>query len=89
MEGNGFLAYPALGGQVRFPYFILITDGQDHVIRVEGQYRLGLEDEFLQYIASDSLLAQEDMGVLEHYQLKYLRRPFENGYKITYVDTSL
>ena len=89
MEGNGFLTYPALGGQVRFPYFILITDGENHVIRVEGQYRLGPEDEFLQYIAADSLLAAEDMGVLEHYQLKYLRTPFENGYKITYVDTSL
>ena len=89
MEGSGFLTYPALGGQVRFPYFILITDGENHVIRVEGQYRLGPEDEFLQYIAADSLLAAEDMGVLEHYQLKYLRTPFENGYKITYVDTSL
>ncbi len=89
MEGSGFLTYPALGGQVRFPYFILITDGEDHVIRVEGQYRLRPEDEFLQYIAADSLLAPEDAGVLEHYQLKYLRTPFENGYKITYVDTSL
>ena len=89
MEESGFLTYPALGGQVRFPYFILITDGNDHVIRVEGQYRLRPEDEFLQYIVADSLLAPEDAGVLEHYQLKYLRTPFENGYKITFVDTIL
>ena len=89
MEESGFLTYPALGGQVRFPYFILITDGNDHVIRVEGQYRLRPEDEFLQYIVADSLLAPDDAGVLEHYQLKYLRTPFENGYKITFVDTSL
>ena len=74
----------------RLPYFILVTDGDDRVIRVEGQYGgLGPDEELLEDLAAQSLAGMADRGSLEPYQLTYLRRPFESGYRIAYVDTSL
>ena len=67
-------------GTVRAPYFILITDGNDEIIGVEGQYGPEPEDEDLKRLAAQSLSAAEDGGLLEMYQLRYLRRPFESGY---------
>ena len=75
--------------EARLPYFILITDGDQEVIGVEGQYRLEAEDEFLSLLALESLSAAEDEGVLERYQLQYSRRPVGGGYQITYVDASV
>lgn len=76
--------------RTRMPFFILVTDGEDKVIQMEGQYG-GLEpdEELMQDLAARSLSGSQDMGELEPYQLSYLRRPFENGYRITYVDTSM
>ena len=72
----------------RLPYFILVTDGDDRVIRVEGQYGgLGPDEELLEDLAAQSLAGMADRGSLEPYQLTYLRRPFESGYRIAYVDT--
>lgn len=76
-------------GTVRAPYFILITDGNDEIIGVEGQYGPEPEDEDLKRLAAQSLSAAEDGGLLEMYQLRYLRRPFESGYRIVYMDTSM
>ena len=90
MEGNGFLAYPALGGQVRFPYFILITDGQDHVIRVEGQYRSGAGGRIPPvHRGGQPSGARRTWACWSTTSSNTCARPFENGYKITYVDTSL
>lgn len=74
---------------VRVPYFILVTDGDDQIIRVEGRYSPGQDSEMLQRLAAQSLSSAEDGGVLEMYQLRYLRRPLESGYRIAYMDTSL
>ncbi len=74
---------------VRVPYFILVTDGDDQIIRVEGRYSPGQDSETLQRLAAQSLSSAEDGGVLEMYQLRYLRRPLESGYRIAYMDTSL
>lgn len=74
---------------VRMPYFILVTDGDDQIIRVEGRYSPGQDSEMLQRLAAQSLSSAEDGGVLEMYQLRYLRRPLESGYRIAYMDTSL
>ena len=71
------------------PYFILVTDGDDQIIRVEGRYSPGQDSEMLQRLAAQSLSSAEDGGVLEMYQLRYLRRPLESGYRIAYMDTSL
>ena len=81
-----FFSTPA---DMRMPYFIDVTDQKDEIIRVDGQYRLEPEDEFLRYLAATSLAASDDHGFLEDYQLQFARRPFESGYIITYVDTSL
>ena len=81
-----FFSTPA---DMRMPYFIVVTDQKDEIIRVDGQYRLEPEDEFLRYLAATSLAASDDHGFLEDYQLQFARRPFESGYIITYVDTSL
>ncbi len=77
------------GRESLLPYFVLITNRDDDIIRVEGQYRLEPEDEFLRFLAAESLSSADDRGFLEQYQLQYARRPFENGYMITYVDTSV
>lgn len=76
-------------GRVRMPYFILVTDGDNQVVRVEGQYSPGRDDELLNRLAVQSIDADSDGGFLEMYQLRYLRRPFEEGYRIVYLDTSL
>ncbi len=75
--------------EMRMPYFIVVTDQKNQIIRVDGQYRLEPEDEFLRYLAAASLAAADDRGFLEDYHLQFARRPFESGYIITYVDTSL
>ena len=76
--------------RTRLPFFILVTDGEDNVIQVEGQYGgLGPDEEVMQELAARSLSGAQDRGELELYQLSYLRQPFENGYRIAYVDTSL
>lgn len=76
--------------RTRLPVFILVTDGEDNVIQVEGQYGgLGPDEEVMQELAARSLSGTQDRGELELYQLSYLRQPFENGYRIAYVDTSL
>lgn len=74
---------------VRMPYFILVTDGEDQIVRVEGRYSPGQDGEMLQRLAAQSLSSAEDRGVLEMYQLLYLRRPLGSGYRIAYMDTSL
>ncbi len=76
-------------GEVRAPYFILVTDGNDEIVRVEGQYGLEPDENALKILAAQSLSASADRGILELYQLRYLRRPFENGYRIAYMDTSI
>lgn len=76
-------------GEVRAPYFILITDGNNEIVRVEGQYGQGPDEAALERLAAQSLAAAADRGILELYQLRYLRRPLENGYRIAYMDTSM
>ncbi len=73
----------------RIPYFILVTNQEADILRVDGQYRLEPENEVLSYLAAASLAAADDRGFLKDYHLQYARRPFESGYMITYVDTSL
>ena len=43
------------GRESLLPYFVLITNRDDDIIRVEGQYRLEPEDEFLRFLAAESL----------------------------------
>lgn len=76
-------------GSIRAPYFILITDGNNEIIGVEGQYGLEPDQDSLERLAAQSLAASADGGILELYQLRYLRRPFESGYRIAYMDTSM
>ena len=77
------------GDEVRMPYFILVTDGDNQIVHVEGQYGPGQDSEMLQRLAAQSLSSAEDGGFLEMYQLRYLRRPLGSGYRIAYMDTSL
>lgn len=84
--GQAFL--PEAGG-TRLPYFILITDRNSQVVQVEGQYGLEPDQELLGILAAQSLAETGSRGFLEHYQLRYLKQPLENGYRIAYVDTSL
>ncbi len=73
----------------RLPYLILVTDANRQVVQVEDQYGLGPDEELLSFLAAESLRGTADRGNLEAYRLAYLRQPFENGYRIAYVDTSM
>lgn len=77
------------GRDLRMPYFILTTNQDADILRVEGQYGFEPEDEFLRFLAAESLSSADDQGFLERYHLQYSRKPVESGYLITYVDTSL
>lgn len=86
---QGVQKFITSAGGARLPYFILVTDGENQIIRVESQYGMEPDNEALKGLAAQSLSAVGDQGVLEHYQLRYLRQPFENGWRIAYMDTSL
>lgn len=76
-------------GDIRLPHFTLILDGEQNIIGVEGQYSFRPDESALRKLAAESLSAAADRGFMEHYQLRYARLPFEDGYKIAYVDTSI
>ena len=78
------------GGEgARIPHFTLVLNGDREIVGIEGQYRFQMDDALLRRLAAESLSAEGDSGRMEHYQLRYLRFPQEEGYRISYVDTSI
>ncbi len=78
-----------LEGDGRIPHFSLILNRDRELIGLEGQYSFGVDDAALRRLAAESISAREDRGIMEQYQLRYLRFPTEEGYRIMYVDTSI
>ena len=77
------------GMENRIPYFTITIDGNHQVTMIEGQYNIYPDDEFLERLAMESIRAAEDQGIMDRYRLRYMRMPFESGYKISYLDTSI
>ena len=77
------------GQETRIPHFTLILNGDREIVGIEGQYRFQMDDALLRRLAAESLSAEGDSGRMEHYRLRYLRLPQEEGYRISYVDTSI
>ncbi|HIX14243.1 MAG TPA: HAMP domain-containing histidine kinase [Candidatus Hungatella pullicola] len=90
VASNGMVPQFFEGGmENRIPYFTITIDGNHQVTMIEGQYNIYPDDEFLERLAMESIRAAEDQGIMDRYRLRYMRMPFESGYKISYLDTSI
>lgn len=74
--------------QVRLPCFYVSVSPLGEVLAATGGYFDLSDQEELNAIITQALTAQEDMGVLRTYRLRYLRRTTPFGLAMVFVDMS-
>lgn len=74
--------------QVRLPYFYVSVSPLGEVLAATGGYFDLSDQEELNAIITQALTAEEDMGVLRTYRLRYLRRTTPFGLAMVFVDMS-
>ncbi|HJA92154.1 MAG TPA: HAMP domain-containing histidine kinase [Candidatus Eisenbergiella merdipullorum] len=74
--------------QVRIPYFsVLVTESGEVVMR-EGAYNSFPGAGYLEHLALLGMAAEADDGILDGYQLRYLRVEQPAGHLLIFADTS-
>lgn len=77
---------PGESGQVRLPYFYVSVSPLGEVLAATGGYFDLSDQEELEAVIAQALTAEEDMGVLQSYSLRYLRRTTPFGLTMVFVD---
>ena len=73
---------------VRLPYFVLHESMDSNLVITDGNYYDLSNRDFLQEILAQVKAAQEDMGVLHNYNLRYYRIEMPLGLTVAFADTT-
>lgn len=74
--------------QVRLPYFSVLVTENGEVIMREGAYNSFPGTAYLEQLAILGMAAEADDGILDGYQLRYLRVEQPSGHLLVFADTS-
>lgn len=74
--------------QVRLPYFSVLVTKNGEVIMREGAYNSFPGTAYLERLAFLGMAAEADDGILDGYQLRYLRVEQPAGHLLVFADTS-
>lgn len=74
--------------QVRLPYFYVSVSPLGEVLAATGGYFDLSDQEELETVISQALAAEEDMGILQPYSLRYLKQATPFGLTMVFVDMS-
>ncbi len=74
--------------QVRLPYFSVLVTEKGEVIMREGAYNSFPGAGYLEQLALLGMAAEADDGILDGYQLRYLRVEQPAGHLLVFADTS-
>lgn len=77
---------PGENSQVRLPYFYVSVSPLGEVLAATGGYFDLSDQEELEAVIAQALTAEEDMGVLQTYSLRYLRKTTPFGLTMVFVD---
>ena len=88
MENRYARLKPSGGSNVRLPYFYVSVNPLGEVIAATGGYFDLSDQEELEAVIAQVLTAEENMGVLRSYSLRYLKRTTPFGLTMVFVDMS-
>ena len=74
--------------QVRLPYFSVLVTESGEIIMRESAYNSFPGPAYLEQLAILGMAAEADDGVLDGYQLRYMRVQQPSGYLLVFADTS-
>lgn len=74
--------------QVRLPYFSVLVTESGQIIMRESAYNSFPGPAYLEHLAILGMAAEADDGVLDGYQLRYMRVQQPSGYLLVFADTS-
>ncbi len=77
-----------LSSPVRVPYFSVVVQADGSVMLQDGVYNSFPDQEFLEEVAWMGMDRAKEQGLLEDYNLRYLRVHHPSGYLIAFADTS-
>ncbi len=75
-------------GQVQLPYFYVSVSPLGEIIAASGGYFDLSDQEHLGQIIGQALIAEENLGVLQQYDLRYLKKATPFGLTMAFVDMS-
>lgn len=75
--------------EIQIPYFTVDVDASGKMALVNGSYYTFENLDSIRQIVIDSMQAQDSIGILEDYGLRYYRQSTLFGTRIAYVDVSL
>lgn len=74
--------------EIRLPYFILQINARGDLLAAGGGYYDLSDEEFLEEVISAAFSTVEQTGILEEYDLRFLRVEMPQGQRIVFADTS-
>lgn len=77
------------GQEVRLPFFSVQISSQGKLVSAGGGYFVLSDRDFLQEIINTALSAEEDIGELKDYDLRYLKAVTPSGCQIIFSDTTI
>lgn len=75
-------------GSVRLPYFILKINSRGDIIAAGGGYYDLSDKSFLEELLRKALLADDSVGIINEYNLRYYRTAASGGISIVFADTT-
>lgn len=81
-----YLARPADNSEVRLPYLSISLDGQGELSGIHGSYPDLSDDRLFEELIRVSSSTPENTGVLEEYNLRYLRAQTPSGQFLIFID---
>lgn len=75
-------------GSVRLPYFILKINSRGDIIAAGGGYYDLSDKSFLEELLRKALLADDSVGIINEYNLRYYRTAASGGVSIVFADTT-
>lgn len=85
---NRYARFPGENGQVQLPYFYVSVSPLGEVLATAGGYFDLSDQENLKEIIAQALAAEEKMGSLPQYSLRFLKQATPFGLTMVFVDTS-